>query len=515
MTVRIAEVAAVLALILVGWAVGGAETAGYIGAAVGLMLGLVLAVIPWRGQPLWSWVLLYLHRKRTFLWAEPVTVANDRTGGGIRYQDGVACVAIQVLGTPHTPTVFTGSATTYTENTLEVSDLQALLDQCLGLQLDTLTVVTTGARRRSTGDYPRVYDTMIGPPPYAGQRETWIIARISLYDNADSLRYRLTAGTAAVAAAQRISAALRRRGVRARVGTSTDIVELERRLGSAALKPGGQQWKGVRADAAWLTTYWYRNRDINPHTLAQAWSMQVDGVTQGVTLFRDGTVSATVTVRTAQPLRTPPSVILGTLHGEQSAALAANMCAPVPLLRGIQRGPLPESLTIPVGPSGVLLGKVGEGDRLMLPLSDPAELSRVHIAADDNLVKRLVIRAAGAGDRVTVHTRDPYRWASVRMPDVTVTDRPRPAPGTTISVVDGSMSPAPRPNTVVSVGPPGQPHRGPADVVITQIGPALLEVNVGNRSATVEMELFRAENRYVSSEPISMMSGSEFSDERR
>ena len=46
-------------------------------------------------------------------------------------------------------------------------------------------------------------------------------------------------------------------------------------------------------------------------------------------------------------------------------------------------------------------------------------------------------------------------------------------------------------------------------------GPADLEVTVGERSYHVEMELFRAENRYVSAESISMMSGTEFPDESR
>ena len=37
----------------------------------------------------------------------------------------------------------------------------------LGLSIDSMSVVSAGARRRSTGDYAPVYDTMIGSPPYA------------------------------------------------------------------------------------------------------------------------------------------------------------------------------------------------------------------------------------------------------------------------------------------------------------------------------------------------------------
>jgi len=82
-----------------------------------------------------------------------------------------------------------------------------------------------------------------------------------------------------------------------------------------------------------------------------------------------------------------------------------------------------------------------------------------------------------------------------------VDNRVRPVTGTTVSVVDGTVMPAPRPNTLISVGEPGEPYRGSADVVITQIGPASVEVQAAGQRHTVEVELFRAENRYVSSEP--------------
>jgi type VII secretion protein EccE len=498
-TTKLAIIVGVLAAGLIGWSLG-----GYPFAAVGLALGGAIGVVRWKGRPLWSWLGLLIRRDRPITWSDPVTVANDRAGGGVRYQDGVAVVAVQLLGKAHTPTLFTGSTSTHTENTVDAAGLLPLLHQSLGLTIDSLSVVNAGARRRTTGDYPRVYDTLIGTPPYAGQRETWLIVRIASVDNAEALRWRASAGTAALAAAQRISAAMRGQGVRAKVATATDIVELERRLGSAALEAQNRRWRSLRSDAGWLTTYWYGPRDVNDENLAQVWSMRADGIIQNLTIFPDGTVTATVTVRTAQPPTVSPSVMLRSLAGEQAQAMAANLCGPTPTLRGIRRGVLPHSLIVPIGPSGVLLGKVAAGNRLMLPLGDPGEFSRVHIAAEDSLAKRIVVRAAGAGDRVTVHTRDPQRWASVHMPDIAVTEQPRPVSGTTVSVVDGTLAPAPRPNTVISVGEPGAPYRGTADVVITQTGPATVEVSAAGQVHSVEVELFRAENRYVSLEPTTL-----------
>lgn len=501
-TTRLTSIAGIYAVTLIGWAVG-----GYTGAATGLVIGLITGVIRWRGQTAWSWLLLWACRKRPLQWSHPVTVANDRAGGGIRFADGVAVAAVQLLGTAHAPTLFTGSTVAHTENDLDITELPRLLRQSLGLTVNSLSVVSAGARRRNTGDYARVYDTLIGTPPYAGVRETWMVVRVSALDNAEALRCRASIGTATLAAAQRITAAMRRQGIRAKVATATDIVEFERRLGRSALEVANRRWGSVRSDAGWLTTYSYRPGDITMENLAQAWSMRADGITQNITLFSDGTGTATVTVRSAQPPTAAPSLMLQTLPGEQAQAIAANMCGPTPTLRRTRRGVLAGPLAIPIGASGVLLGKVAGGNRMMLPLEDPGDYSRVHIAAEDVLAKRLVVRMAGAGERVTVHTRDVKRWETVRTADIAVTDGAKPVAGTTVSVVDGTVNPAPRPNTVVSVAAPETHYRGSAGVVITQTGPATISVAAAGQVHTVEVELFRAENRYVSTEPAVLRSG--------
>lgn len=496
---RVAVIVGVLALGLVGLSIG-----GHAAVVIGLVAGAALLAVPWRSQPLWSWAALYARRNRPIELAEPVTVTNDRSGGGVRYQDGVAALVIQLLGKPYSPTLFTGSTSSQTRNTIDVGDLLTDVHQSLGVTLESLSVVSAGARRRSSGDYPRVYDTLIGTPPYAGQRETWLVIRLRALDNADALQWRVSVGTMALAAAQRIAAGLRCRDVRARVATATDIVELERRLGRVALESHNQRWRTARGNGGWLTTYAYRPSDVTTELLGQAWSLRVDGVIQNVTVFPDGKVTATLTVRTPQPPNAPPSVMLRALPGEQASAVAAGMCGARPRLRGVRRGALGPHLVIPVGPSGILLGKLPTGERLLLPLADAGEFSRVHIAAEDSIAKRIIVRAAGAGDRITVHSSDLRRWASVRMPHIAVTDQPRPASATTVSVVDGTVTPAPRPNTVVSVVPRGVTSRAPADVAIVQTGSATVEVTTASDVYQVEVELFRAENRYVAIEPMEL-----------
>lgn len=290
-------------------------------------------------------------------------------------------------------------------------------------------------------------------------------------------------------------------GVRARVATSTDIVEFERRIGRVALEPHNRRWRTARGDGGWVTAYAYQPDGITSERLSQAWTLRADGVTQNITLFPDGHVSATLAVRTPQPPTVPPSVMLQTLPGEQVAAVAAAMCVARPQLGGLRRGAIPSGLVIPIGPSGVLLGKLPSGERLLLPLGDPGESSRVHIASDDTIAKRIIIRAAAAGDRITIHSRDLQRWDGVRMSQIAVSEQARPASSTTVSVVDGSVSVSPRPNTVISVGPADTTSCPLADVVISQTGPASIEVTTAGEVFQAEVELFRAENRYLSTEP--------------
>lgn len=488
---------------MAGWAFG-----GLIGVAVAVPLAVLLVLVPWWGQPAWSWALLRLRRRTATGWAEPITVANNRAGGGVRIQDGVAVVAVHLLGRAHTATVATGSVNVETDNVIDVAALLPMLRHALGLVLESMSVISIGARRATTGDYPRVYDTEIGTPPYAGQRDTWLLLRLRVIDNTAALRWRTTLGATAVAVAQRIAGLLRCEGLRARVATASDLVELDRRLGGALLLADAERWKSLRAEGGWVTTYAYPPHEINAQLLAQVWTLPVDEVVQNVTVFPDATCTATVTLQTPQPAPTPPAVVLRRLNGEQAAAVEANMCAPRPHLRGLRPGPLPDNLPVEIGPSGVLIGKLANGDRLMVPLTDSGELSRVFIAAEDLIAKRIIIRAVGAGERVCVHTRDKARWASVRMPEVSVVGESRPTPRSTVSVVDGPIAPSPRPATVITVAPPGTPPPPPdaVEVCIEQIDRTAVRVAAGGRSWLATVELFRAEYRYCSPEALAPMS---------
>lgn len=446
----------VLVFTVIGWGVS-----GFAGLAAGSVMGAALFAMPWKGHPAWVWAWLFLTRNRRPMLTPPITVVNDRSSGGVRYQDGVVITAVHLIGKPHRATLMVGSTITHTDNTLDLGDLLAILRTSLGMEFDSVSVVSTGARRRTSGDYPRIYDSFIGTSPYAGQRDTWLVLRINALDNAESIRLRSTAGTAALAATQRVAAALSCKGIRARVATATEIADLDDQVNGGCLTS-------------------YEAKAVDAEALALPWSLRVDRIIQNLTLFADSTVTATVTVGTPQPLPTPPSTALRPLPGQQWHVRMRNVCAPLPRVRGLVRHPLPESLAVPLGSSGVLVGKVAVGDRLLMPLEHPGGHSHIDIAADDSIAKRIVIRTAAAGAQVTVHTTDTGRWNALRMPNVVVTDQPRPAIGTTVSVTDGTVPLPSRPAAV-----------------ITQTGPSTVTVRTAEHAHDVEMEFFRAENRYV------------------
>lgn len=496
---------------------GAAGPAAGAGVAAAAALGVA---VPVAGRTAAQWAGVYWrHRFASYPAEPPATVSNDRTGGGVRYQDGTVITAIHVLGRFLSPTLLTG-ATSHTDNVLRVGDIAALLNQFLDLKISSLSVVTLGTRVRISGDYAPVLHSFIGPAPYAGQREQWLIVRIATgADNIDAVSMRTSAGVAALAATQRIVNVLRTQGIRARVGTPTDITDLESKLGGRhVLQRHNRRWRAVRSEMGWLTSFYYPPQHINTGDLLGIWSRREDLVIQNVTLYPDGRCTATVTIGDPQITALPPSVALAALPGEQAAAVAAARPLPPQQVGGaaaVAAGP--PDLELPIRDSGVLMGQLDDGRRLVLPFTDPdVSPLRIRIRADDTLTKRLIMRAAGAGERVTIHTEQRARWQAMTMPGIVVTSETKPVAGTTISVTDSDRMPSPSPATVICLIGERAAHMS-----IEQIGPARLAVKIAEDNHDdpeskddadlkkipdweVEMDLFADERPYLHhvSEPV-------------
>lgn len=491
--------------------------AGPAWAGVGAVVLLVCCAYPLGGshRSLYQWAQVYRsHRRRRWDIAAPLTAVNDRQPAGVRYQDGVAVTAVRLLGKYLCPTRLTGAATSETDNVLRTEDVAEVLHQQLGLRLASLSLIIHGSRMRADGDFAPICDTFIGPCPYAGQREAWLILRIdTAIDNVEALRVRRSLSETAVAAAQRTANMLRTKGIRAEVASETDLVSLDEKLGSAAsLDAAKRRWLAVRDERGWLSSFYFPARHIEDAAMALVWERRHDAVTQNITLYPDGRCTATVTVRGPQIVSPPPNVKLFSLPGEQAAAVAANRALPGELVgapASVADGP--PRLALPIGNSGVLIGTLPDGQRLVLPFTDPATHLRINIDADAAVYKRLLLRAAASGERVTVHTADRHRWQAMAMPGVIITEEAKPAAGTTISVIDTTIMPSPAPATVITltggctdahmrITQEGTSRRLQVVVVDPDLhgDPALI---APPRSWRVDIEFFAVENPYLDAQP--------------
>lgn len=490
---------------LAGWVLG-----GLIGVAVAALLAVLVVLVPWWGQPAWSWALLWLRRPAKALqagWSEPITVANNRAGGGVRISDGVAVVAVHLLGRAHAATVATGSVNVETDNVVDVAELLPMLRHALGLVLESMSVISIGARRATTGDYPRVYDTEIGTPPYAGQRETWLVLRLRVIDNTAALRWRTTLGATAVAVAQRIAGLLRCEGLRTRVATASDLVELDRRLGGGSLLAGAERWKTLRTEGGWVTTYAYPARDISAQLLAQAWTLPVDEVIQNVTVFPDGTCTATVTLQTPQPAPTPRRWCCTGSTGSRPPRWRPT-CVPPPeaarsAARPVTRQPAHRDRSVgrPDRQAGQRRPPDGAADRLRRV--EP----RLHRRRGPD---RQTHRHPGRGCRRTGLRAHPRQGPLGQRPNARGgRGRRIPADAAHHRQRGG------RADSAVAAaghrdhrGTPGTPPPPPdaVEVSIEQIDRNAVRVAAAGKSWLATVELFRAENRYCSPEALAPMS---------
>jgi type VII secretion protein EccE len=160
-----------------------------------------------------------------------------------------------------------------------------LLDQPGALHLAGIDAVNAGRRVRRASGYPPLYSTLLADRSAAGQRSTYLIARVDI-------TRRASIGAAAVAATERIINALLQKGYRATALSAADLDaalgELGAGLVTAPVRPDpdeqdvGQderqaprasvadgrrraaarssvaaqvRWRSVRTSAGYLSTY--------------------------------------------------------------------------------------------------------------------------------------------------------------------------------------------------------------------------------------------------------------------
>ena len=495
--------------------------------------------------------------------AAPTGVAVDIAQGsivcGVRTDTHEAITMIRVAGRPDAPTFLRTSSVSQTANLLPLRLLVEQFDQPGDLHLG-IDVVSAGHRvRRGTG-YPALYSTLLADRPAAGERSTRLVVRLDIPASVAGLTYRRSIGTAAAAATERIINSLFQEGIRASALSAAELDEALEELGaglaemppagpapdeqtladgedvlvptaaSAGEHPGKRRrvrpkasvgWRAIDARPGYLSSYYFSPEDITTAALHQMWSLRTDRVVQTVSIRKqrhtapDGgaqvVVSALVRTNDPQQPQQPPTLFLNALPGDQYAAVlwAAPIARPRLALptRVLDN---PDSLEIPIGPTGILVGaalednltarpKIHRDDLVMWPLTDPLRATRITMDTSEFYVRQLLIRAAAIGERIAIYSHQPNRWHQLAQPNIAVVERHRPAEFVPTIIVNDHPISAPSAglsSTVITLGKIDP--RGPdPDLYFEQTSRSTVRVITAAQAVEVAIVVFRQEQAFT------------------
>ena len=228
---------------------------GFIGGCAGLTAGLLTLVVPWYRQPLWVWAALYLRRRRGIVLLPPSTAVNDRSAGGVRYQDGVATVAVHILGRAYAP------------NTVDRIELGPHNQRPRRRSIDS----ATGSEPRAKLDSISTSAPDIAPTAAITPRCTTPDRHATVCRGKRNVAGRAHAGPSQ-RRRTRIAQQRRRRGrcrgpthhsrstasgITRTSGQRHRNARIQRNVAGSSSTPT-TEWRSVRTDAGWLTTYAYR-----------------------------------------------------------------------------------------------------------------------------------------------------------------------------------------------------------------------------------------------------------------
>lgn len=476
------------------------------GTAGGAVLGALLFMVKTARLTPWQWLKRAIgrlrHKEHRVHTGELVDVDSDGHPLGVCIDEHTLVTMISVWGKPYIPTLLRPQGSE-TPNTLPLSVIAGQMQRFdLGVDVD---VIAQG-RRTASDSYGQFYAQLLADRPAAGQRSTILVIRMDTRspDTTAGLMWRTDTAAAVAAVTRRITRALRQSGCRAEPMTATDMRQavLDMHGGSkedieSTYREG---WNDLTHRGTHVTSYYYSAEDLTPERLDDVWAVASEHTLLALHLRRskDGiTVSATVRFTTAQPLLTPPAIILNRYTGRQWWAMSA-------LLPGADRinGMPARTLTadldtaVAIGSSGVMLGKVDDAFMLM-PLRDPAGPTRIVIDSDDDLaVRQLIRRASASGEFVAVY--DPRRrWAMAaassriwNSPDL----RAQPPRPPTVVVHNGSSNPYPGALVSISVG--AGPRSIEPDVRITQ-RKGRIRIETERFTARLDAVTFRNEQTFL------------------
>lgn len=400
---------------------------GWQGAAAGLAVALVV-VVRVRGTTLPRLAALWLgyarerrRRVRKQLPLEPFDVPMaEGVLIGFRWDGKTLLSLLKIDENPQALTVMEPGVT-ISGDTVPVPALIDCLQQ-FDITLDSIDVLSQGARSHGHSQVAAVYDAVLGPLPAIAQRSVWIAIRFDPAKCADAVRRRgggrdgilRTATTATRRVANRLVEA----GLRPRVMTAADISQATNQLSDGVNLAGVEEtWRTCREGQFRLRSFAIKPAMLTTAGLGLLWTIPSYSTTVCLSLRRGRGGAAQIRGLSRFDTHGRARIQLrGLTHlrGYQYSALAASLPVPQPH-RQVQHWAFTgadtdcQELAVPASGCGQVIGADEHGRAVALPLFGP-QINRVEIVGTLHLAQQAVLRSLALGAHVLVHTRRPELW---------------------------------------------------------------------------------------------------------
>ncbi len=407
------------------------RTPAWQGAAIGLAVALLL-VTRARGTTLPRSIAARLgfawdrrRRRPAAESEEPFDVPTaDDAQIGFRWDGATLLSLIKIDENPQALTVMEPGMTV----SGEVVPVQALVEclQQFDITLDSIDVISQGARSSGHTAMAAVYDAVLGPLPAIAQRTVWIAIRFDPSRCADAVRRRgggrdgilRTATTATRRVANRLTEAGLRPQILGASGIALATNQLSDGVNLATLE---ETWDMCRDGRFRLCSFAVKPEMLTTAGLGVLWTVPSYSTTVCLSLRADDDPDL-IKVRGLARFDSDfgvPVNLPGLVHlrGYQFSALACSLPISEPP-RPVERwayGPRDTALrelALPASGCGQVIGADDEGRAVALPLFGP-HIGRVEISGTLHLAQQAVLRSLALGARVLVHTRRPGLWRAM------------------------------------------------------------------------------------------------------
>ena len=461
-------------------------------------------------------------RKRTA--AEPFDVPlGDDAQVGFRWDGRTLLSLLTIEENPQALTVLEPGMTVSGE-TVSVE----LLVECLrqfDINLDSIDVISQGARSSGHTQIAAVYDAVLGPLPAIAQRNVWIAVRFDPARCVEAVNHRGGGRTGilrtATTATRRVANRLTEAGLRTRILTAAEIAHATNQLSDGVnLTNIDETWTHCREGNFQLRSYALKGSALTTAGLGMMWTIPSYSTTvcvslqnasedeyikiRGLARFDSHGAGSRINLKGLAPLR-----------GQQFNALASSLPLPQPkqpLGHWVYGRRIEDfrDLALPASGCGQVIGADEYGRAIALPIFGP-QITRVEISGTLHLAQQAVLRALALGARVLVHTRRPAMWRDMveavgdnNLLWVAEFDRGAMQAGSdrnySVAVFDGATEQPVRVGiTTIVVMPPNTVPSADADVSLEQLDHDTDAVQVSTRagSAIVTMVATDEEMRYI------------------